>query len=237
MAIGTPAVGTAGGQERTAETSTAVLLPATVNAGDQLLIFGSVNSAAVVATPSGWTLISSVYNTANTLAPSLCAFRKTAVGTEGGTTVAVAHGNTVSEWQAVAVPGVDTNNPLDVAVTTVDNSVAATTSTVPGQTIVTPGAMLFFAATQASTLAVSAPPTAPGTFTEIADRNTGSRAFTVAYLGNVAAGATGSVANAWTNGGSASNAKGNGLLVALRPAPTQRPVRPNLVPLVRAANF
>lgn len=66
----------------TAVTAHAVSMPATVNAGDLLIVLFS-NNTGTITTPSGWTSLGSVAN-ANVI---LTAYAIVALGTEGGTTV------------------------------------------------------------------------------------------------------------------------------------------------------
>jgi hypothetical protein len=212
VAIGTPTVGTY--TARTAETSTAVPYPATVNANDLLVMCASVNSASLVTLPAGWTSRVSFSNTGNTLAPDIFIATKTAAGTEGGTTVSVTHPNVVSAWQILAFSGVDLTTPMDATPATKDQTTTANNTTM-SLTVVTTNAALVFAAAGNSTTATSSPPTVPGTFTEDGDTGAGGRAFTVCHLLNVASGATGSVANTWTV-----SLKSCGGLLALRPAIT-----------------
>lgn len=87
-------------------TSHAVAMPATVNAGDLLLMFFTVDSIPTITTPSGWSIVAPKTTTAGN---SHCAivYGKKADGTEGGTTVdvvtdtteqAVAHVYRVTDW-------------------------------------------------------------------------------------------------------------------------------------------
>lgn len=62
-------------------------MPATVNAGDLLLMFFAADGTGTHTTPAGWTLRGSANNTAAAVRSSV--YEKVAVGTEGGTTVNV----------------------------------------------------------------------------------------------------------------------------------------------------
>lgn len=208
MAIGTPNVGTY--TERSAETSTNVPYPTTVNAGDMLYMLAAINSTSTTAItlPTGWTQLDQ-HVTAGGVGPDVFVARMVAAGTEGGTTVAVAHVSQPSNWQIVGFSGVDTTTPEDVAVSSQATNSASLTQTIPGVTTVTAGTTLLYVAALNSTTGNATPATG---FTETGDRVSGSRAMEVAYQQGVSAGATGNVVITWTV-----SAKSVGVLVAIRP--------------------
>lgn len=196
MAIGTPTFSTQ--QFRTSEGSTAVNMPATVNAGDFLFIWGRVNGVAAVTTPGSWTAVVSFNRHGN--APNIFFAYKTAFadGTEGGTTVSVTHTNNISTWIAGAVSGVDTGTPIDVTPVTGDTSTADNSSSLSGYTTTVAGCLGVFMASQSGTTATSTPPSAPAAWTEQADNTAGSNVGTLCTLAGLASGSQGTVANTWS---------------------------------------
>lgn len=191
MAIGAPNVGTA--TARTAETSTAVPYPATVNAKDFLILFGSVSNSALTADIASWTTIKSASATGNTANPNIFMAYKTggAVGNEGGTNLTVPHNNNVSGWQILGFSGVDLVSPFDVALgtaglfidTTGDITFGSVTVNSNGVTAVVGGAV----AGASSTV------TPPAGYTESMDITTagGTRSGELAYKQGINAGASG----------------------------------------------
>ena len=207
MAIGTPVFSAL--LERPAETSTNVTLPATVNAGDFLFIFGSVTNATLVTAIGGvWTTEVSIDRTGSTT-PNLFFAWTIAVGGEAGTTVAVGHTNNISLWGAGAIPGVDNSTPFDIATVTTNNS-AGTSCSITGGTTVTAGAFSIFIAAQNATTNTSTPPTG---YTEQYDKSAQTRSATLAYQAGLSTGAQGTVANTWSG-----TAVSIGALITLRPA-------------------
>ncbi len=213
MAVLTPTVGTP--VERPAEPSTTVPYPSTVNAGDFLVLKGSVTSTSPVTLPSGWTQVTNstaIYSTAPNI-PTVFVAYKWATGSEGGTTLTVAHPNNISEWQIKAYGGVNTTTPLDITPVLIQPDAASGGSTsealFPSVNVVTSGSALDYtvAATGSSTF------TPPAGFTETMDLSTGSRPTTAGYQTNVPAGATGAVTVDLSGLG-----RIVGLLMVLRPA-------------------
>ena len=211
MSIGTPVAGTF--TERTAEGTTAVPYPGTVNAGDLLILAGSCNNSTTLTTnPSGWTQQVSTFasNAGADAVPSLFVATKVAAGTEGGTSLTVTHSNVVSSWQIVAFPGVSTATPLDIAPALVVGTVGASTVTIPTQTVVTAGSALYVVATLSGTTGTVTPPTG---FTESGDRSTGTRPLATSYKLGQAAGATGSAVVTYSGSGNTI-----GAMLVLRPS-------------------
>lgn len=211
MAIGTPTVGTV--TERPSEATTAVPYPTVVGVGDCLVLWGSLNSSSPTSTtlPAGWTQVVQATNTGGTVAPSIfVAIRPNAAGTEGGTSLTVTHGNSVSIWQILSFPGVDTTTPQDVAASTSDTTTGSTSITTPGVTVATTGAALVYVVAAGGTATTATPPTG---YTETGDRSTGSRFAECSYRLGAATGATGSVTAT-----ASVSAKSLGVLLALRPA-------------------
>lgn len=94
-----------------------VAMPATVNAGDLLIVMASKGLAAnaTITTPAGWTIITS--RSTGAQAERTASYYKIAAGTEGGTTVNFATGDScglacriyrITVWHGVTPPeGVD----------------------------------------------------------------------------------------------------------------------------------
>jgi hypothetical protein len=89
-------------------------MPATVNAGDLLIVLFTNDGSATVTTPAGWSLLAS---TANGSAVRLSVYYKIAAGTEGGTTVnfvtsaneqAAAQVYRITSWHGTTPPEIST---------------------------------------------------------------------------------------------------------------------------------
>lgn len=118
----------------TAATSHSVVLPATVNAGDLLMIFGRVAVAGTVAiTGGGWTIVQDSSDGSDDV--TFFAWRDTlADGTEDGTSVTVTHGNGKMSAYTKAIGGAE-----DPATQAPEHStVAVANSTTPDPTACTP---------------------------------------------------------------------------------------------------
>lgn len=226
MAIGTPTVGTY--TEGASASTTVVPYPATVNAGDLILLCGGTRAASssAVTTPAGYTQVAQLAGAAGTILPTAYVGRKIAAGTEGGTTITVTHSLTPSTWQILAFSGVDNTTPLDVAATTFDGTTI--TTDLPSQTIVTTGAAQVAVAANTSTTGNATPPTG---FTETGDRVSGSVAVEMSYILGLGTGATGTRSVTW---GTA--VRNVGILVALRPAGATPAARRRLNTINQAAS-
>src|SRR3972149_4008656 len=89
-----------------------VSMPATVNAGDLLIVLFTNDGSATVTTPDGWTQLAS---TPNGSAVRLSVYYKKAAGTEGGTTVdfvtsaaeqAAAQVYRITDWDGTTPPAI-----------------------------------------------------------------------------------------------------------------------------------
>jgi hypothetical protein len=78
-------------------------MPATVEAGDRLLIFMTSGANGTITTPAGWSLVGSAGGSPK----GLYVFSKIAVGNEDGTSVTVATSGSVSTcaWRVLCVQG------------------------------------------------------------------------------------------------------------------------------------
>lgn len=216
MTIGTLRLSTQ--QFFTAASSSVVNLPATVNAGDFLWIWGRVNNIftlPAITVPSGWTVVYHTSQAGGTAAPTMIFMYKTgmAVGTEGGTTVTITHSSNINTWISGAVSGVDTTTPIDATPLTGDTNVASGSSSLAGYTTTVAGCLGFFIASETGTAATSSPPTAPATWTEDADNTPVTNVGTVCHLAGLASGSQGTVANTWS-----ASLKHIECMFALRPA-------------------
>ena len=115
--------------------------PATVNAGDLLVLFIATNGGAVTA-PAGWTVI---YNETTLSNPKGGLFIKVASGSESGS-LAVTTTSVVSSAQMFRYTGVDTTTPQDATATNTVNSASTTSAILPSITTPTAGAMLIYVA-------------------------------------------------------------------------------------------
>jgi len=89
-------------------------MPATVNAGDLLIVLFTNDGSAIVTTPAGWTQLAS---NANGAAVRLSVYYKIAEGTEGGATVnfvtsaaeqAAAQVYRITDWHGTTLPEIST---------------------------------------------------------------------------------------------------------------------------------
>lgn len=221
MAIGTPTIGTIDAQAA-ASTTSLPGYPASIAAGDQLVLFGVSGAASgtTFTNPAGWTQRAAFSSAGTTLAPNVYCATKTAAGTETGTQ-SVTHGNVVTTMLIVRVPTVDQSSPLDIAVVQLDDTTVQTTFTFPAQTVATDGALgLYIVSGNATTLTA----TPPAGWTELADRTVASsRSYEVAYKANLPVGTTGSISAA---PGWSATSKVVGVLLILRPAQLPDIVQP-----------
>ena len=210
--IGTPKAGTVF-QSTVAGTPDAIAVPSNIAPNDLfILACSSTSGGASYTLPSGWTQIINTSSTGGTVNPNIFMAYIFAVGTETGT-YSVTHTNATSWGQILSFSGVDTNNPFDVAFTSIDEGATSTSNVVcPSQTIVTPGAaQVAFGVFNGSAITG----TAPSGFTETGNRTTGVRSAELSYILGLSAGASGTR----TIVSSATVAKNYGVLLALRPAP------------------
>src|SRR6185369_3148197 len=195
-------------------TSFVVNLPATVNAGE-VLVMAVGSGGGVVSAPAGWTLIGGANQAA---ADSCYGFYRVATGAEGGTTVTL----TVAAGRATGIitrySGVDTSTPIDVAATTGQNTGVGSTCVIASQTTVTNNAFLVSAC--CGNAATGLTWTQPGGFVTPTTSTSGAGALAgkgAAYSDGVTvspAAATGTVTWTWSSSG----LQMNGWLAALRPA-------------------
>lgn len=206
--VGTPVAG-ALVEDTTVSTSTAIPYPAGISAGHLLVAFMSHSSLTVATNPSGWT---QVYSSIRGAAlPALWVGIKFAAGSESGS-LAVAHTSSVAIGGMMRVPGVNQTTPQDATATTVQNATAGTTTVLPGVTTTRAGGLLIAVACQNSnTSNASTVATSSGTWTEDADRVSGTRAATMWHSARPASGSSGDATITWTG-----TATSHGVLIALR---------------------
>ena len=125
MTLGSPVWGAA---VKTAGSGTAnVPYPATVNAGDLLLMFATISVGTInyPTTPTDWNLIDFIR--ANTSSPTIRAFWTIADGTESGSLPVTMYSATPNSTAImVAIPGADPDAPIE------DYGVFGTSSTTTG---------------------------------------------------------------------------------------------------------
>lgn len=127
----------------TGTTNWSIPYPATVNAGDLLVMAMSTNGGATITDPSGWTVINNEATIAN---PHGGVWIKVADGSEGGGTLAVTTTAINGAARIHRYTGVDTTTPLDVTPVVVRNSGASNTVTLTSLTTVTANTMLIYTA-------------------------------------------------------------------------------------------
>lgn len=210
MAITFVGAGTAD-EQTAASTSSTPGYPSGLANNDLLLLFG-VSGATVNTTftnPTGFTQIAQLSNTGNTIAPNAYMARKFATGSETGT-LTCSHGSVISSMGMIALRGVSTTTPLDIAVVTTDKTTANSSFTFSGVPV-TNGTTAVYVATPASTTITGTPPSG---YTEDFDRTaTGARAWNVGHKLNLASGATGTQTGSWNT-----SAKDVVIAVFIRPA-------------------
>lgn len=208
MTIGVPKVGAA--TESASSISSNVPFPATVDAGDLLLLLAGykVPGNAVMTVPAGWTQREQFSRSASASSPGIFIAYKWATGSEGGTSLTVAHTTANTVYQIYAISGVDTVTPFDVADSIIDSSTGSST-VIPAQSIATDQATQVYMGVQNSSTNSASP--AAG-FTETADRVSGVLAYEIAYKQGLPVGSSGATIT-WSGGvGSA------GALIALKPS-------------------
>jgi PKD repeat protein len=206
--VGTPVLGTL--VEDAAVTTTNVPYPAGITANQLLVAFMSHGAITTATNPSGWT---QVYNSVRgALQPALWVGIKTATGTESGS-LAVVHPSAVAMGRMMRVPNVNVANPQDATATTIQVATASTTTVLPTLATNHAGTLLVAIAAQNSGTANASTCASTGaTWTEDADRNTGTRAATMWHSARGASGGTGDVTITWSGA-----ATSHGVLIALRP--------------------
>lgn len=232
--IGAPNAGTATTYVA-GTTSMAVPYPATTHNGAVLtLAIGTFAIGITPSTPAGWTkqkYVGSGGGTAGGVGTSTGntqLYTKVATGAEGGTSLTVTTPSTAGEAQIVEWSGVDTVNPVDLAVTAVDNSAGGTTTvTAPSVSVVTTGATLYAVATsntavQTGTLA---------SWTQLSNGSGASCNLVGGYVQNVGAGASSAQVITFSGAG-----KQVLLVAALRPA-VYGPVASRLQAVNRASTY
>ena len=100
--------------ETTDDTSQIVTLPATINAGDMILVILTVDSTGALTWPGGWTAVTN-YNAASSGARHEAQY-KFADGSEGGTTITVTSASAEKSSARIhIITGADTVAPPEAA--------------------------------------------------------------------------------------------------------------------------
>jgi RHS repeat-associated protein len=170
-AISLVGTGSGGNPATTTSTSATVTLPTGIQAHDQILVGVTfpAGTGNTVSTPSGYAAVGSpVQAGTGPTADILAVFRKTAAGTEGGTTLTVSFSGAFASALEVAVyRGVDPSTPVDV----VQPATAASASSIPTGTATTRYANEQLVVLQGATY-VGAAPQGWAVSTGLTERNT-----------------------------------------------------------------
>lgn len=212
MAITYKGAGTAAANT-VSSTTLAVPYPSNIGVGDAIVLWVSSASSTGLTLGADWLI--GGQQTAGGNVPRLAVWIKVADGSESGS-FNVTTGNATSQGRMHLFNGVDCSNPQDVAATTFGTSSAVTAYDLPTLTTTVTGVCLFYAGAGNAAASTFTPPTNPATFTEEHDVNTTSPHTTAGYLIWSGSGATGTV-----NLVRAAAVRGTGILIALRPAPSQ----------------
>lgn len=184
--------------------------PGGIVSTDLLVVGFSVSTTTAQGVPAGYT---SEANFVSTVLPTVTLARKVAAGGESGN-LAVTTTSQVSLGQMLLLRNVDLTTPNDVATVTRDQATASGTinlTATTGMTTTRPGVCLVYFAGQNATANTASPPTAPATFTETAERTSGTRTATMGYLLWSSFGSVGSPTITWSG-----SARSIGALAAYR---------------------
>lgn len=155
MPIGPVRVGT---RADSSTTTIGVPYPASVVAGELLVIFHSGSLTTTVTTPQGWTAEATV--SASSQARLTVLYKVAAGGETGNLTVTQSAANATA--QMFAIPGVDTTAPLDAATTTAATSAVAAAIVLPAVTAVTAGALPLYGVAESTGTTHTGPPGSTG---------------------------------------------------------------------------
>jgi len=187
-----------------------------IAAGDVAVAYVSSNSSLLMSDNNGWTVaVTHSGGPTDTVVPSITLLWKVMTGSENGTNATITLPSTAVAIGRIAVwRGVSNSNPIDVTATFRDQTTASTTQAIPTLTPTIPGAVLIAASCLNSTTALITSIAGAGAFTLWGNLVSGTRAAGVGYY-MFAGGATGTVTVTWN-----ASARGEGVMLALRPAHT-----------------
>lgn len=211
-----------------AATTLVASYPATVNAGD-LLVMHIITNGGAITSPAGWTV---AYREGTLANPKGGVWVKIAAGTEGGTTFNITQASTTACGMMWTYTGVDQTTPLDATPSTYSNATAVATVILPSITTVTADALLVYGTGGNS-----------GTSRSVGPAGSTER-FDFGHSGGLStkagamytepfptAGATGTRTTNWTDSAGASVTRaGWGVLFALRPAADAAPSAQTVTP-------
>lgn len=199
-----------------AATTLVASYPATVNAGD-LLVMHIISNGGAITSPAGWTV---AYREGTLANPKGGVWVKIAAGTEGGTTFNITQASTTACGMMWTYTGVDQTTPLDATPSTYSNATAVATVILPSITTVTAGAWLVYGTGGNSGTSRSVGPA--GSTERFDFGSAGGLSTKAGALYDEpfpTAGATGTRTTNWTDSAGASVTRaGWGVLFALRPA-------------------
>lgn len=198
-------------EKATAAANTTVTCPATVDAGDCLVLDFHLALTQDPADPSGWEHAAHAH--AGATSPGVNLWVKIADGTEDGAGITITHNSAISKARIYRYKGVDPTTPLDVAASLYQNGSAATAYTLPGITTSRTGCCLIASASANANSGLWTPPTTPATFTELLDDASLIPSSGYHHLIWSGSGATGNVNLVRTT-----SIRGAAALIALRPA-------------------
>lgn len=215
MAITYQGAGTAAANT-TAGTSLSVAYPASISAGDVIVLVIGCSNATAPTNPTGFT--SQLSGTSGGSSPSFRISTKVADGSETGS-ISVGTPSSTSQGRMLLFRGVDNTTPIDVTGTTFGSSTAVSPYAIPTLTTTTTGATLVYYGMGNAATGSWTPPSGPAAFTEVWDSITITPKSTAGYLIWSSSGATGTV-----NLTPSASVRGGAGMIALRPAASTTPV-------------
>lgn len=194
-----------------AATTLAVPYPASIQAGDVLVLVVGVSGVAPT-NPAGFT--SAITTNSGGSTPAYRVSYKVATGSESGS-LNVTTPSQTSQGRMFLFRGVDQTTPIDVAGTIFGSSTAVSAYNIPTLTTTTTGVTLVSVGIANAASGTFTPPTVPAAFTEVWDAIATTPGITTDYLIWSGSGATGTI-----NLVHSSAVRGAAGVIALRPAST-----------------
>jgi hypothetical protein len=203
---GTPATGTLN-----AGTSLTANLPASIVAGELLVLVVGCALTQTISTPAGWSPVAAVSDGFG--GSAIATFRRVADGTEGASVTVTLGASCDAVSIAFRLGGADLTAPINVSGTGTNTSGSSTAMTCPSVTTTANNAFIVRAGITREATAIAN----PGSHTDIAQANTGSTPTNVfgraCYATLASAGATGTAAFVASGG----NREWNVVTIAINP--------------------
>jgi hypothetical protein len=193
-----------------ASTTLNVPYPATVNAGDVLVLWVACANPNQPTTPGSF--VEQIVSKAVTASPCQIIATRVADGSESGS-LAVTTPSATSRGMILRFSGVDNTTPVDDTPTEIERGSGNTNYNIPAQTASTTGCAIVYAGCVNTTSGTWTPPTTPDTFTEVSDDASPNPKGSIGYLIWSGSGSTGTI-----NLVSSTSTRGGAAAIMLRPA-------------------